>query len=88
MFYVMEISRYVDGSPTSKGIYTYDNEIDAMATFHSKLGGAMKNSNYAFELVHVVNDYGVVIASEYFERPVPEPEPEPEEDPEVEHEEE
>lgn len=68
-FYLIEITRYVDNTPEAKGVYTYDNESDAIANFHSKMGGAMKNSNYAFELVHVINEYGVVIRSETFQRP-------------------
>lgn len=67
-YYVIEITKYADGTADSKSIYAYDDETEAVATFHSKMGGAMKNANYAFELVQVINDYGVVIESKYFER--------------------
>ncbi len=67
-YYVIEISKYVDGTADSKAVYTYDSEVEAVATFHQKMGGAMKNANYAFELVQVINEYGVVIESKYFER--------------------
>ena len=67
-YYVIEVTKYADGTADSKSIYTYDDEVSAVATFHQKMGGAMKNANYAFELVQVINDYGVVIESKYFER--------------------
>ena len=67
-YYVIEITKYADGTADSKAIYTYDDEVEAVATFHQKMGGAMKNANYSFELVQVINEYGVTIESKYFER--------------------
>lgn len=67
-YYVIEVTKYADGTADSKAIYAYDSETEAVATFHQRMGGAMKNTNYAFELVQVINDYGVVIESKYFER--------------------
>lgn len=78
MYYLMEVTTYVDETPKSKGLYEYEDEISALAKFHQKLGGAMANENYATELVLVVAENGVVIATEYFERPA---EPEEGEDP-------
>ena len=79
MYYLMEVTTYVDETPKAKGLYEYEDEISALAKFHQKLGGAMANENYATELVQVVSENGVVIATEFFERLV---EPEPtEEDP-------
>lgn len=69
-YYVIEVAKYADGTADSKSIYTYDDEVEAVATFYKKMGGAMMNKNYAFELVQVINDYGVVIESKYFERRV------------------
>ena len=40
-YYVIEISTG-DDRIEGKGIYEYDNEKSAVATFHSKLGTAMK----------------------------------------------
>lgn len=69
-YHVIEITKYTDGTADSKSIYTYNDKDEAVAAFYQKMGGAMKNKNYAFELVHVINDYGVVIESKYFERKV------------------
>lgn len=73
-FYLVEVTKYVDGTADAKAIYTYDTETEAIANFHSKMGGAMKNANYAFEMLHVISDYGVVVKTEYFERAVETPE--------------
>lgn len=83
-YYLIEVTTYVDETPDAKGIYSYDTETEAVANFHSKMGGAMKNANYASELVQVISGTGKVIKTEFWARPIevtPEPEPvvEPEE---------
>lgn len=70
MYYLLEVTTYTDETPKAKGIYEYEDEISALAKFHQKLGGAMDKKNYATELVQVVAENGVVVATEYFERPV------------------
>lgn len=70
VYYLIEVTTYVDETPKAKGIYEYEDEISALAKFHQKLGGAMDKKNYATELVQVVAGNGVVVATEFFERPV------------------
>lgn len=82
-YYVIEVTKYADGTADSKAIYAYDDEVSAVATFHQKMGGAMKNANYAFELVQVINEYGIVNESKYFERKVEAEEAEPESQEEI-----
>lgn len=69
-YYLLEVTTYTDETPKAKGIYEHEDEISALAKFHQKLGGAMAKENYATELVLVVAENGVVIATEFFERPV------------------
>lgn len=69
-YYLIEITKYVDNTPDSKAIYSYDTENDAIASFHKKMGGARTNVNYAFELTLVINEYGVPIRTETFERTI------------------
>lgn len=69
-YYLLEVTTYTDETPKAKGIYEYEDEISALAKFHQKLGGAMANEKFATELVQVVAGNGVVVATEYFERPV------------------
>lgn len=73
-YYVIEITTYNNGTADSKGIYEYESKQDAIATFHSKMGGAMKNTTYATELLLVVSEEGSTVRMERFERPVEEEE--------------
>lgn len=68
MFYLIELVTYNNGTADSKGIYNYDTEELAIANFHSKLGGAMKNATYESELLVVMNDDGGIIRDEKWSR--------------------
>lgn len=57
-FYLFEAASYQDGSKDSLGVYTYDALNPAKAAFYSKMGGAMKNSNYKSELLSVMDEEG------------------------------
>ena len=88
-YYLVEITTYMDETPDAKGVYEYDDKDLAIANFHSKMGGAMKNENYASEYLRAFYP-----ASEgkpdqelrvgYWKRPVVQPEPEPVAEPTVE----
>lgn len=67
-YYVIEITKYNDGTKDAYGVYAKDSEMDAVQLFHQKLASAMKAENISFELCQVINDYGVVVKTEYFER--------------------
>ncbi len=71
-YYVIEIVTYNNGNNDSKGIYEYDSKQDAIATFHSKMGGAMKNSTYATELLFAISEEGSTVRMERFVRPAEE----------------
>ena len=68
-FYVIEISEG-DSKVSGKSIYEYENLNEAVATFHSKLGTAMKSEQYTSELVMVINSEGGVHKQEKFVREV------------------
>lgn len=70
MNYLIEITNYNNGTAVSKGMYEYATEMEAIANFHSKMGGAMKNATYASELLMVVTNTGAVVKSEYWVRPI------------------
>jgi len=72
MCYVIELTTYVDKKADAKAIYGPYDETEATATFHQKMGGAMKNANYASELLVVVSETGGIIKDEYWKRPVEE----------------
>ena len=72
MFYVIEITT---GDPkiAGKAVYQYATIDEATATFHSKLGAAMKSDLYTSELVLVIGEDGEVIRSEKYTKPAPAP---------------
>lgn len=69
MFYVIEIATG-DSAIAGKGIYEYATEKEAVATFHSKMGTAMKSDLYATELLLVIDDRGTVLKREKYSKPV------------------
>ena len=77
MFYVLQVSTG-ESAIAGSAVYRYNTLDEAVATFHSKMGTAMKSLMYATELLMVVDDNGAVYRTEKFTRPAPEPEVEEE----------
>ena len=67
-YYVIEITKYNDGTKDAYGVYAKDSRDEAIQLYHQKMASAMGSGKVVHELIHVINDYGVVIESEYFER--------------------
>lgn len=65
MFFLIEITTT---DKTAKAVYQYDSQAEAIANFHSKIGGQMKNADCMAELVIVIDDNGAVIKAEKFAR--------------------
>lgn len=78
MFYVVEISTG-DAQIAGKAVYQYNTRDEAVATFHSKLGAAMKSDLFETELVLVIEDNGSVERVEKYIKAAPAPDPAPEE---------
>lgn len=70
MFYVLEVSTG-DSKIAGKAVYQYPTITEAVATFHSKLGAAMKSDLYDSELIMVIEDNGSVVCSEKYIKPIP-----------------
>lgn len=66
MYYVIEIATG-DTKIEGKAIYSYDTVNKAIATFHQKLGNAMKSELYKTELVMVIDDAGMVVKRERYD---------------------
>lgn len=73
-YYVLEIANG-DKKIAGKSVYEYNTEQDAIASFHSKLGTAMKSDLYIDSLVMVINSDGWVIKSEKVVGKYVEPQP-------------
>lgn len=67
-FYVMEITTYNDGTKDAAAVYTYESQDEAVANYHSKMGGAMKNAKYQSELITVTAGNGNVILTDFWTR--------------------
>lgn len=67
-FYVVEITTYNNDTADAKGVYEYASETEAMAAYHNKMGGAMKNASYESELIIVLNSIGGILKVDYFNR--------------------
>ena len=68
MFFVFEASTG-DAAIAGNAVYSYSTFDEAVATFHSKMGTAMKSLMYTTELLVVMDDNGAVHRTEKFTRP-------------------
>lgn len=66
-YFVIEIATG-DSKIAGKGIYEFNTENEAVASFHSKLGTAMKSELYETELIMVVDSEGKLIKREKYNR--------------------
>ena len=66
MYYLIEITTKAD--KVEKGVYNYDTRDDAVATFHTKLGGAMKKADYLAEMLMVIDERGGVVIYDYYQQ--------------------
>lgn len=71
-YYVIEIA---DGDAKIKGVSigTHDDIDKAVASFHSKMGTAMKSELYTREQLLVIDSFNNPLKSEVYERPVAQP---------------
>lgn len=60
MYYLVEITTYNNGTKDAFGVYAHETEDGAVAAYHQKLAGAMKNENYQSEMCLVIDSNGVV----------------------------
>lgn len=68
MFYLIEIA-HGDSKIEGKGIYTFESHREAMASFHTKLGTAMKSDLYTSDVLVVIDQMGNTVAKECYVAP-------------------
>ena len=66
-YYLIEIAEG-DAKIKGKGIHEYNSRNEAIASFHSKMGVAMKSELYTKEQLMVVDSENCQIISEVFDR--------------------
>lgn len=64
-YFVIEIATG-DEKIAGKAIYGYETEKEAVSTFHSKLGTAMKSELYTSSLIMVIDGTGKVLKREKY----------------------
>lgn len=65
-YYVILAKKYNNGTADKKSIYVYQTIDEAVASFHSQLGGAVGASTVDSILCQVINSVGGTIRSEYW----------------------
>lgn len=65
-YYVFLAKKYNDGTADKKSIYVYQTIDEAVASFHSQLGGAVGASTIDSILCLVINSVGGTLRSEYW----------------------
>ena len=75
MYYFVTRVFFNQQSQKSSSIQDYTDEIAAKKRFYSILASDIDSDAYLYELVQIVRDDGICIASQAFDRrPAPEPE--------------
>lgn len=69
-YFVIEIVEG-DKKVAGKGMYEFSTYKEAMASFHSKLGVALKSDLYESERIAVLNESMQIEAFEVYEKEVP-----------------
>ena len=67
MFFVTRVFFAKATGQQSNSIQKYDDEVSAWKRFYSILASDIDSDNYSYELVQIVNEFGGVIASHYFD---------------------
>ena len=78
MFFVTRVFFKKETHEQKSSIQSYDDEIAARKRFYSILASDIDTDAYEYEMVQIVREDGICIASQVFDNRVPEPEPTPE----------
>jgi len=73
-YFVMRVFFAASDGKQSNSIQSFENEVDARKRFYSVLASDIGSANIQYELVQIVRDDGICIASEVFDYREPEPE--------------
>ena len=71
------VTRYIipmDGGNDSHSEEKFDNDIKARKRFYSILAADIDKQTIAYELVQIVREDGICVASQVFDNRIPEPE--------------
>ena len=66
--YVLDIETYNDGTNDAKSVYEYATKDEAVASFHARMGSAMRNAACSGVLCLAISQDGDCHAQEYWQR--------------------
>lgn len=66
-YFTLCVQDFKDGKEQKKSLYTYETETEAIARFHSFIGGYMGGDNIASIISVVIDGKGAMLQSEYWE---------------------
>lgn len=66
-FFVMRVFFAASDGKQSNSIQAYENEVDARKRFYSILASDIGSANIKYELVQIIRNDGICIASEVFD---------------------
>ena len=61
MFRIIEVTTFNDGTKPSQGIYSYEDDNEAIANFYTKFGGMMKLDKVQTEMCMVITEQGEIL---------------------------
>jgi len=66
-YFVVRVFFAASDGKQNNSIQAYDNEVDARKRFYSVLASDIGSDNIQYELVQIVRDDGICIASQVFD---------------------
>ena len=72
MYFVFRFNLNADTGAESHSEQRFDDEKSAMKRYYNLLAADIDNENFAYELVQVIREDGIAIASQVFDNRVPE----------------
>ena len=69
MWFVVRVNINQSGTQANS-IQMYDNETAAFKRYYNVLAADIDNANYKYELVQIVRDDGIIVASQVFDNRV------------------
>ena len=77
MFFVTRVFFRKETHEKAASIQDYDSEIAARKRYYTILASDIDSDAYEYEMVQIVREDGICIASQVFDNRIPEPEPTP-----------
>lgn len=68
MFYLATFQRFLDGTPTAASLLGYNTQDAATIALYSTMASSMDNNNISSIMCMIINENGIVVRVERWER--------------------